>query len=402
MSRGLLKTGVMLALALALPSAGALRADGPVQLSVDCARGQSLSQALGIPPRPLVVEFMGTCTGDVEIPGNDITLRGADSSATIIGTVTMVGRSRVTLEGFTVRDTPVGNPITRIGDGIVALRSQDINLKRMSVINAGNISIDIEGSTVDITDLTVSRSRNIGLAVALGSVVEIFGTASVSEGSNNGIMVTDKGQIQVSPRATVSTTDNAGSGLFVQMQGHVTIHGGARVTSSRNGSGINVVDHGNVIYGGSTIEISNNRGFGLQVGQLADWTIFAGVVPNLKIVNNGGAGLLISRQAFVRLRENTMITGNAGPGLVVDGAGIAMRGTTIQGNNNGNGDVVLVFGANATFDGGDTVGTPIFCDGTPLVRGTLACGSSLTAAQAAAAAVPAEVPEPGPEPLRPE
>ena len=79
------------------------------------------------------------------------------------------------------------------------------------------------------------------------------------------------------------------------------------------------------------------------------------------------------RNAFMRLRENTNISGNAGPGLVVDGANVAIRGTTIQGNNNHQGDVLLNFGSGATFDGGDTLGTPIVCDGTSRSRGQFQC-----------------------------
>ena len=79
------------------------------------------------------------------------------------------------------------------------------------------------------------------------------------------------------------------------------------------------------------------------------------------------------RNAFLRLRENTTISGNAGPGLVVDGANVAVRGTTIQSNNGNHGDVLLNFGSGATFDGGNTFGTPIGCDGTARARGQFQC-----------------------------
>ena len=384
MRSSMLRSGLFLSLGLLTLSGATFATPGPHTARVNCAQGMTLEQALGLNPRPLIVEFTGVCAQDVTIPGDDITLRGADAGAAIIGTVTIDGRARVRLEDFTVRDTVVGPPATRIGDGIVVLNSNGIVLERVHVDNAGNISMDLESSTVHLIDCTVTRSRGIGVAVALNSTIQIFNTLSVTQGSGNGIMATDGGDIQFSPRVQVVSSNNAGSGLFVQEKGHVTFHGRSRLTASGNAVGVNVVDHGSVVSGG-TIEASGNLFLGVQVGQLSDWTLFGGVTPTLLIQNNGGPGLVVNRQSFVRMRENTTITGNAGPGVVVDGAGTAIRGATIQGNNNGNGDVVLVFGTNATFDAPSTIGTPIFCDGTVLTRGAHGCGAPLTAAQTTAA-----------------
>jgi hypothetical protein len=159
----------------------------------------------------------------------------------------------------------------------------------------------------------------------------------------------------------------------VQLGGHATIHGESHVVADRNGIGINVVDHGNLVYGDATIEVANNRFIGIQVGQQGDWTVFAGIIPTLTVTNNGGPGIAVIRSSFVRLRENATISGNAGPGLLVDAANVAVRGTTIQNNNGGQGDVVLTFGSGATFDGGDTFGTPPVCDGTVRSRGQFQC-----------------------------
>lgn len=389
--REVVKRSLILLLSLFALSLGTAHADsdGPQTVRVDCADEETLAKALERKhhTKPLIVEFTGTCTGNVEIPDDDITLRGADSSATVIGTVSVIGRSRVTLENFTIRDTPIGNPTTRDGNGIVAVAAQYVTLQGMTVLNTGNIGIDIEDSTVIVIDTTSNGSRRFGLAAVFGSVVEVKGTLTTTGNRLGGIVITDTAQIQFYTRARVITTDNQGPGLIVQLHGRATLHGGVVLDVKRNGGGILVVDLGNLVYGFATINISENLGFGLQVGQLADWTLIAATGSNVNITNNLGPGVIVSRQAFVRLRENTTITGNAGPGIVVDGAGVAIRGATIQGNNNGNGDVVLVFGTNATFDAPSTIGTPIFCDGTVLVRGAHACGAPLTAAQAAAASV---------------
>ena len=380
MNRTLLRTGLLVSLGITMLSAEAALAghgQAPHTERVDCAQGKTLSQALDMHPRPLIVEFTGTCTGDITIPGDDITLRGADASATVVGTITIEGHSRVTLEDLTVRDVPPGSAITRIGHGIVVASGQGITLRKLNVVNAGNIGIDIESSTVHMTDCTITRSRRHGLSVSFGAVLDVRGSLSVDQSGLIGIVVTDEAQIQMSSMSQVSTIDNLGGGLVIQLQSHVTVHGGTHLMVSRNGSGIAVVDDGSIIYGPVTIDVIGNRGFGVQVGQLADWTLFPGVLPNLTIADNLGPGFLVIRNAFVRLRENTTITGNAGPGLVVDEAGVAIRGTTIQ-NNNPAGDVFLAFGAKATFDGGNTFGTPIVCDGTVIARGQFLCPSTST------------------------
>ncbi len=81
MRSGVMNFGRSLSLGLLVLSGGAALADGPHTVQVDCAQGMTLDQALGLHPRPLVVEFTGTCDQDVTIPGDNITLRGADASA---------------------------------------------------------------------------------------------------------------------------------------------------------------------------------------------------------------------------------------------------------------------------------------------------------------------------------
>ena len=373
-------------LALSLMTAGVSHANEANTHRINCAEGKKLQQALSKNYRPLIVEFTGTCTGDVVIPGDDITLRGGDDTATVVGTVSVIGRSRVTLQDFTIRDVPPGSPVTRIGDGIVVVSSQDVALLGMNVINAGNIGIDVESGYVRMVDCTVSRSRRHGISAVFGSVVEVRGFLDVNQSGLNGIVLTDHGEMQMATDSQVSSTDNTGTGLVVQLQSHTTLHGGTDLIVSRNGAGISVVDDGSLIFGPVTITVTNNRGNGVLVGQMSDWTVFGGPVPTLTITDNAGAGFLVIRNSFARLRENATIANNGGPGLSVDESHVAVRGTTIQNNTAGN--VTLGFGSRATFDGGNTVPTPIACDGTVLVRGQFACPAPLATATATDRAFP--------------
>jgi hypothetical protein len=365
---------VVSSLAVAVISVGGAYAEneGGHTLRVNCARGQSLNQALASSGTPLVVEFTGTCTGEVDIKRSDVTLRGGDASATVVaGPVLIEGQARVTLSGFTVRDAPAADIESDAGKCIRIENDQDMLLTGLKLSNCGNFGIDINASTGELSDSTVTHSGNVGVALNRNASFELTGTLTVTQGLGQGVVVSANAALEVQEEASMVTTDNQANGVLIELGGHITLH--SEIIADRNGIGINVVDRGGMIYGDSHIEVANNRTIGIQIGQLADWTIVGGVVPNVQVFNNAGPGISVLRNAFVRLRENTTITGNAGPGLLVDGSGVAVRGTTITNNNGGHGDVVLNFGAQGTFDGGDVVGTPVSCDGTSRSRGQLVC-----------------------------
>src|SRR5580693_515234 len=366
---------VLFSVALALLSTGAAVADdqaGPTTIRVDCGQGQSLAQALASRARVLVVEFTGTCTGRVDVARSDVTLRGADASATVVGgPVVVEGQARVTFDNFTVRDTPPANIESTAGKGIEVNDSQHVSLSRLTLVNIGNFGIDINASTGDLSNTTVTRAANVGVALNRNAAFELAGTVKVTQGGFVGVIVSANAALEVEEEASLVTTDNGATGLQIELKGHVTLH--SQLIADRNEVGINVVDQGGFIYGNGTIEAANNRVFGVQVGELADWTVVAGAVAGVRVVNNGGPGFSVLRNAFVRLVDGTIITGNGGPGLLVDGAAVAVRGSTISGNNNGQGDVVLNFGSLATFDRSNTLGTPLNCDGTSRARGQFQC-----------------------------
>ena len=365
------------AVGFAMLAAGSAVADdgghGQRTVRVDCSRGQSLNHALSSEEKASVVEFTGTCTGSVNVGRSDVTLRGADPSATVVGgPITIFGQSRVTLDGFTVRDAPPGPPNFEVGQCIQLTDSQAISIEDLNVVNCGNFGIEIVGSTGEIADTTVTQSGVIGISIVENSYFEVD-DVKVTHGKGQGIVIAENGTLDMERGSSLELTDNLGSGLLVQLKGHATLNGQTNLIADRNGIGLNIIDQGSIFYADANIEVANNQTIGVQLGQLADWTIVGGVVPTVKITNNGGPGISVLRNAFLRLRENTTITGNGGPGLVVDGAGVAVRGTTVQNNNGNHGDVILSFRSTATFDGGNTLGTPLSCDGTALARGQFVC-----------------------------
>lgn len=103
-------------LAAAIATASSNNGNGnkvPDQLtvSVDCGQGQSLNGALGTAAFQLTVQFTGTCAEDVLISRGRVTLAGADSTATIVGTsdathaaLTIDGATGVALATFAVRN----------------------------------------------------------------------------------------------------------------------------------------------------------------------------------------------------------------------------------------------------------------------------------------------------------
>jgi hypothetical protein len=379
--RGIAKT-VICSLALCLTATGLAAAeedggDGTRTVRVDCSKGGSLNDALASKARVLVVEFTGTCAGAVTINRGDVTLRGADASATItVGPIRSQGYSRVTLDSFTLRDTPLGPPDpnvdSEIGVGIRIINTHELTLSHLTLLNIGNAGIEANACNGTLSDISIADSANVGISLAVSSAMLLRGTVQVTR-SSIGVVVAETAELIVDKDANLIITDNRSTGVLVELKGHIAFRSNTKLVSDRNLIGIQVVDHGAFDYDHTQIEVANNRAIGVQVGQLSDWTVISGVLPDVKIMNNGGPGVFVLRDAFVRLRENTTITGNAGPGLVVDGSNVVVRNTTVTGNNGGQGDVVLTFGSGATFDGGNTFGTPLNCDGTVRARGQFQC-----------------------------
>jgi hypothetical protein len=355
---------------------------------VDCANGETLSAALADridDEKPLVIEFTGTCTESVIIDRDDVTIRGGSSTATLVGRIVVEeSRMRPVFSDFTIRDTPPDpNPNGRLGDAIIFNASLGGVAENLRIINPGGNGILVDdGSQVRMRDVTVTDCGVFGVATGASSGLIVTGKLVTNGCQVAGVQIGFGSQMTLHFDSIIEANDNLSAGLLVQLFGQATFFSGSRLITQRNGAGIQVVNKGSVTYGDCRMDISNNQTFGILVGELSDWTPFGGALPTINVSGNGGAGIGVIRRSFLRLREGTVISSNAGPGLLVDASDIAVRDTSIQ--NNGGPSALVLFDSTATFDGGNTFNTPIVCDGTVISRGQFVCpttSSSLTTEQ---------------------
>lgn len=341
---------------------------------VDCSRGQRLGPALQrSSPAPLRVSFRGTCGERITIRRDDVTLRGADASATLVGSVVVDGASRVRLEDFLVRDTPGDDPFSADGDAIRVVASQKVTLSRLRTRDTGRRGVSIEESSADLDTVSIQNAGGAGFQ-GHGSSVNLYGEIEISGSVGPGLFVASMTHIFLRRDASLTASGNA-IGLALQGNGTLTISNQTRIRAIENAFiGVLTTSQGNVLYGETEIEIARNSGPGLVVSEHGNWTPFAGFPATIRITDNAGPGILLERGGFLELSDgSTTISGNTGGGVVVDDARAVIANASCTGNAGH--DVALRARASVLFNSGNSLGTPLGCDETVLVRGEASCVS---------------------------
>lgn len=383
MKTNYLLSGIAALLLAAVPAL----ADPPVRTrEVDCGAGSRLGDALSTRGESLTVRFRGTCTERITISRDDVTLEGADTSATIVGQVLVDGASRVVLANFTVRDTPGTDPFESLGDGVIVRASHKVTLRGITTRNNGRRGISIEEASADIVDSKCEGAGGTGIQ-ALGSFINFFGTTSVTGAVGPGILIGSSTHAFLKRHARLSATGNA-VGFVVQGNGTVTVANESFLIVDDNlFLGILVTSQGDILHGTADIQVNGNGGYGVLVSEFANWTPFAGFPATVRISGNA-AGMRLERGGFAELTPGTFITGNPGPGLEVDDSRLVIGETVVR--DNAGGDLFFAARASVISNGGNDLGSPPVCDDTVLLRGDLTCAP--VAPAAASKALPATPP----------
>ena len=159
--------------------------------TVDCARGESIGEALQKknPDRPLTVVVRGTCMEGVLIDRDDVSLIGDGGS--INGSVSVAGAQRVVLA-----DLAIANPA---GDGVTVTDNASVTIRGNQINDSAGYGIFVRnGSFATVNDNEMMRNgvvntTNIdasGIAVGVGSTVRGRGN-KMAENINTGIEVFD-------------------------------------------------------------------------------------------------------------------------------------------------------------------------------------------------------------------
>jgi hypothetical protein len=343
----------------------------PRAVSVDCTKGETISNALekGKNAQALEIAFSGTCEEVVNIRRDLVTLRGADSTARLIGGVQLFGASGVNLHDFNIHG---GENHPHTGD------FAGINVLQGSAVVVENVRIEdirargIQGIQASISLRNVTVLRAVGGALSFrSSGIAMSGTIIANE-SPFGMSMVNSGAVA---KGADLTFNGNGLGLIVQLNSgleHITGH----LTANDN-TAVGILLAGQGALGiGSFAEVKNNKGPGIMVDELSSYTPLIGVPgggPSLVVLGNAGPGVSAERGSTFEVNKATTITANQ-IGVHGDNSTVRLANASVYGNTSS--DLVLTFDAKGEFGAGNSIATPIVCDSSVLTRGSLACGAS--------------------------
>jgi len=335
-----------LALSVSLAWPGSAAALSDLVLTVDCASGARVGQALSRPTlfdRRLIVVVSGMCTENVTIERDDVVLRGVPSGGGVNAAdaskpaIMINGARRVALEGLTVVGGLHGVHVT--GGAAVTIRTSAIR-------NAAKNGVSVESGASAVVD--ASRMENNGQAgiAALSGFITLTGSIVRS----NAYQGVGAGR---SANAILGATDSAGNvccgntienntldGLLVYESSSADLYGniiqGNGTATGR--IGINVVRGSSVLLRGGNVVRNNGgaTGGGGIFANAAAVRIGPGDLPTYPPTNEitgNGVGFYAGANSNLDLRGGVTVSGNTTTGVIVDtGSRLNLAGGTISGN----------------------------------------------------------------------
>lgn len=351
------------------------------------------------------------CTG---APAPFTTITAALNTLDLVGphTITVAGtcnevvnlraRNNVTIDG----GAPAPGAIHASGPGPLNIeRSRGILLRRLT-FSGGNRAVSVRlQSEVTIEGCSL-ESANTGLAVADASSVTVGGSLSVQavnvHNNNLGISVDGSSLTAVGFLTVENSVSNGvnveGGRLILQGQSNPSF-GGPNVIHNNGGNGLfasggadvdvnaaNTIDsntlNGAVAFESSTIDLSAAGTFVTSISNNARGGIAyifnaSGRILGATIQNNGSSGDPLrsgvsSAQNSAVIVDSAQVTGNSGPGVLVEAGGtLRLRATTVSASTDE--PVRLHTGAKLELQTGNTLSGPgknvVTCDGSSLLFG---------------------------------
>jgi hypothetical protein len=361
--------------ALLIGAAAQASADTVSSKFVNCSKGESIKEALqqARNDKQLDIVFKGTCSEFLLIDRDAVTLRGADSSAVLVGLIDVIGVKGVVIRDFTIQGGP-NHP--RTGDlGGVNVLDGSVRIDNMLIQDVPNRGIQLINSEGIISNVTVLRSRPGNLVFRSSHI--LFGGNIVADGGFFGISLVNS---TATAKGVNFTFKNCQYGIIVQINSgleHIT----GKMTLTDNNIGIAVLAQG-VFALGSFVEVHGNRQVGILLDELSSMTPLVGAPgggPALTVTGSP-IGISVERDSTFELFRQSTVTNN-GIGLQVDASTLVAAAAKIYDNTEK--DVSLGFGTKATFNGEENViESPVACDEHVITRGPIHCGATLETTQA--------------------
>ena len=311
----------------------------PQKVTVDCP-GQSIQAAIDAAPvnLPLTVTITGTCTQNVTIDRNDVTLQapigpgpGAGITAKDSGKpVIEVGGTGITLNNLTLTGgstglrldfgatvtSSTGLTITGSTGNGVGLSGADLDMFYATISNAGSSGVAASsGSVAVLNSVTITGSAHDGVFARDGSTVIIGGSNDPAAGGpsvidGNGIGVVAQGHATVSISTTQVEKNTGVAGLVSKDGSQLTVQDGSLIEDNSAGDGV-IISGGSMATFQGTNTISGNEGNGVSVHDVS--VVAFGEPDTNTITGNGGDGVFCASPEAMQTAAPGTITGNAGP-----------------------------------------------------------------------------------------
>jgi len=299
------------ALALA-PPVSANGPHGDKTVRVDCAQGKSINRALrhGDERKPLVVIVEGTCTENVVVERDDVTLQG-EPGATIVAadaskpTLSLDGAHRVVVTGLTLSGGR---------DGIAATRGSTLEVGVCVLQNNARFGLIVSYGGTAAVDNCVIQNNGGGGAVAANGAQLVVTNSTVRNNTGNGLAAVRNSHLRVGQDTAGSLTPGP-----VTVQGNT--QGGIVVSDASAGIVVATRVEAN---GGHGIVSQSSSSVSIGVGTL-------GLVAPVTIRGNGNSGVSIY-QASRGLVQDSLVKNNTRDGVRIEGSAATVIGSQIRGN----------------------------------------------------------------------
>lgn len=298
----------------------------PVELTVDCAAGDTVTDALNSiagSDAPAIINIVGICTETILVERDDVTIRGSSASdgfqapAPDVSQTVVVerGASRVRLENLS---------ITGGVNGIGVLHNSSVEADGLEISGVASTAvIAVLGSSAFVSNSYLHNDA-VGVVGAISAHVSLSNT--LIENNDFGAIAASGGSVSIRP---------------IPLQGK-DFHENTALTNVIRNNIIGVIaqNGGSVYMTGSTVEDNSFTGMLALAGGNFE---FAGPDGNLnQIRNNGFHGVFLRENSNASFDDvNYSITGNGGFGIACEAGTAYVLLTGLPGSVTGNalGDV---------------------------------------------------------------
>jgi hypothetical protein len=370
LGRSLAALALVAALPLALaatPRAAPLPDTTGAVHTVDCDAGDSLAAALDLAQPGATVEIHGTCSEQVRVTVDRLTLDGGGEAVIDGGgergpVLHVDGARDLTVRGLTVRNGSFGI----LAEHLATLVLED-------VVAHGNSAhgIEVIHSNVVVRDLRAYENGRVGLIVNRNSELRLIDSV-MEENGISGLVLFGSAVGRLEGRNVIRGNGDQG---FTIGLGAMLFTIGAELVIEENGAeGFAFLQGGMAQFLGGSLEVRGNAadGIALEIGS----TLVLGmdefmVQGEVLVEDNVGHGISVRSGSHLVSEAIMPITarGNGGDGLHVDGGTATLAGETFEGNDGAG--VALDFGARVQLV--DVSVDEVVCDQSALLRGDVSC-----------------------------